>query len=168
MTSAFLEPGPEPGSGVPARSGGPAAGPGRRTVVAAAGAAGLLVALTACGGSDGSDDSSDAVDGSGSAGGAGAGAGALAATADIPEGGGKVFAEQKVVVTQPTAGDFKAFSAICTHQGCAVTSVADGVIRCPCHNSDFSVADGSVRGGPATKPLPEVRIKVDGDAISLA
>ncbi|SDD08615.1 Rieske (2Fe-2S) protein [Streptomyces prasinopilosus] len=158
-----------------------ASGPARRTVVAAAGAAGLAVALTACGGSDdssgssadptapgGSTDGGEA-SGSGSDGGDGASAGAaLASTADIPEGGGKVFTDSKVVVTQPTAGEFKAFSATCTHQGCAVKSVADGVINCPCHNSNFSIADGSVQSGPATKPLPAREITVSGDAISLA
>ncbi|EMF26872.1 Rieske (2Fe-2S) protein [Streptomyces pseudogriseolus] len=159
----------------------PASGPARRTVVAAAGAAGLTVALTACGGSD--DDASaapsqsggaadDAANGGGtggSSGGDAAGGGTqLASTADIPEGGGKVFADQKVVVVQPSAGEFKAYSATCTHQGCAVKSVSDGLINCPCHNSNFSVADGSVSSGPATKPLPEVRITVDGDSITLA
>ncbi|MFD8204325.1 Rieske (2Fe-2S) protein [Streptomyces sp. NPDC003470] len=142
----------------------PASGPARRTVVAAAGAAGLAVALTACGGSD--DDASDA---SGTAAGGGEKAGAaVAATADIPKGGGKVLADRKIVVTQPTAGEFKAFSATCTHQGCAVKDVADGVIHCPCHNSTFSITDGSVRGGPATKPLPAVPITVSGDSIELA
>ncbi|MEV5356721.1 Rieske (2Fe-2S) protein [Streptomyces sp. NPDC086081] len=153
----------------------PASGPARRTVVAAAGAAGLAVALTACGGSD--DGSSGSADSSGTAQGdqgagstpsSGGGGGALASTADIPEGGGKVFADQKVVVTQPTAGEFKAFSATCTHQGCAVKSIADGVINCPCHNSNFSITDGSVKSGPATKPLPEMKITVDGDSITLA
>ncbi|MCZ9349448.1 Rieske (2Fe-2S) protein [Streptomyces mutabilis] len=152
------------------------AGPARRTVVAAAGAAGLAVALTACSGSDddasgdtgtaGSPPASQDAGGGESGGGEEAGA-ALAATADIPEGGGKVFADRKVVVTQPTAGEFKAFSATCTHQGCAVKSVADGVINCPCHNSNFSITDGSVQGGPATKPLPAVRITVSGGSIRL-
>ncbi|MEW2319260.1 Rieske (2Fe-2S) protein [Streptomyces bauhiniae] len=136
----------------------PTAGPDRRTVIAAAGAAGLTVALAACGSDDGG---SDAV-GSGSAG------DALAKKADIPEGGGKVFKDQGVVVTQPSAGTYKAFSAKCTHQGCAVGSVADGVIVCPCHNSHFSVADGSVKQGPATAPLPEQKISVSGDEIKLA
>ncbi|MEV7788682.1 Rieske (2Fe-2S) protein [Streptomyces sp. NPDC088106] len=142
-------------------------GPARRTVVAAAGAAGLAVALTACGGSDdGSGSSPD----SGTAGGSSddAAAAPLGSTADIPEGGGKVFADRKVVVTQPSAGEFKAFSATCTHQGCAVKSVADGIINCPCHNSNFSIADGSVKGGPATEPLPSVEITVSGDSITLA
>ncbi|WP_077800948.1 Rieske (2Fe-2S) protein [Streptomyces sp. JHA26] len=146
----------------------PASGPARRTVVAA----GLAAALTAC--SDSGSDTSDAAADSGSGGGGtgdtgGTGGGAvLATTADIPEGGGKVFADRKVVVTQPTAGEFKAFSAVCTHQGCAVKSVADGVIHCPCHNSAFSAADGSVRGGPAPEPLPAVPITVSGDSIRLA
>ncbi|WP_406728543.1 Rieske (2Fe-2S) protein [Streptomyces sp. GD-15H] len=156
-----------------------ASGPARRTVVAAAGAAGLAVALTACGGSDGASDSSadsgassgsqdnNDASGGGSGGGDNAAGAALAAVADIPEGGGKVFADSKVVVTQPTAGEFKAFSATCTHQGCAVKSVADGVINCPCHNSNFSITDGSVQGGPATKPLPSVEITVSGDSIRL-
>ncbi|MET7275898.1 Rieske (2Fe-2S) protein [Streptomyces flaveolus] len=142
----------------------PASGPARRTVVAAAGAAGLAVALTACGGSD-DDASSESATGGGENAGAG---GALAATTDIPEGGGKVFADRKIVVTQPTAGEFKAFSAICTHQGCAVKDVSDGVINCPCHNSKFSITDGSVQGGPARKPLPPVQITVSGDSIEPA
>ncbi|MGA5249009.1 Rieske (2Fe-2S) protein [Streptomyces pseudogriseolus] len=159
----------------------PASGPARRTVVAAAGAAGLTVALTACGGSDedasaapsqsggAADDAANGGGTGGSSGGDAAGGGTqLASTADIPEGGGKVFADQKVVVVQPSAGEFKAYSATCTHQGCAVKSVSDGLINCPCHNSNFSVADGSVSSGPATKPLPEVRITVDGDSITLA
>ncbi|MBJ6631294.1 Rieske (2Fe-2S) protein [Streptomyces sp. I5] len=157
----------------------PASGPARRTVVAAAGAAGLAVALTACGGSDDGASAApaesggaadDAANGGGSGGSAGDAAGGtpLASTADIPEGGGKVFADQRVVVVQPSAGEFKAYSATCTHQGCAVKSVSDGLINCPCHNSNFSVTDGSVSSGPATKPLPEVRITVDGDSITLA
>ncbi|MCF2128139.1 Rieske (2Fe-2S) protein [Strepomyces sp. STD 3.1] len=152
----------------------PVAGPARRTVVAAAGAAGLTAVLAACGGSDedASSDTGGASSGSPSAeagGGEDAGAGAaLAATADIPEGGGMVFADQKVVVTQPSAGEFKAFSATCTHQGCAVKSVSDGVINCPCHNSNFSITDGSVQSGPAPKPLPAVQITVSGDSIQLA
>ncbi|MFD4143232.1 MULTISPECIES: Rieske (2Fe-2S) protein [unclassified Streptomyces] len=92
----------------------------------------------------------------------------LAAASEIPVGGGKVFASEKVVVTQPTAGDFKAFSAVCTHQGCTVRTVADGTIDCPCHDSKFRVSDGSVAEGPATKPLPPEQIMVSGDTITLA
>ncbi|MGW1809369.1 Rieske (2Fe-2S) protein [Streptomyces sp. NPDC002078] len=156
----------------------PLAGPARRTVVAAAGAAGLAAALTACGSGDNS--SSDTVNtGSGSSGttgstgasqnsGGSAGGAALAKTSGIPQGGGKVFKDQGVVVTQPAAGTFKAFSSKCTHQGCAVGSVANGVIVCPCHNSHFSAEDGSVKQGPATQPLPAAKITVSGDEIKLA
>ncbi|MDX2547641.1 Rieske (2Fe-2S) protein [Streptomyces sp. WI04-05B] len=138
----------------------PVSGPGRRTVMAAAGAAGLAVALTACG-SD--DDSSDSATEQGAAAGT-----ALAKTSDIPEGGGKIFKDQGVVVTQPTAGTYKAFSSKCTHAGCAVTGITNGVITCPCHNSEFSVADGSVKKGPATEALAAETITVSGDSITLA
>ncbi|MFD7438489.1 Rieske (2Fe-2S) protein [Streptomyces sp. NPDC059861] len=141
-------------------------GPARRTVIAAAGAAGLAVALTACGSGD--DSSSTGVD---SDSGAGAGSGAdggtaLAKTSEIPEGGGKVLGD--LVVTQPTAGEYKAFSSKCTHQGCAVKDVKDGVIICPCHDSRFSATDGSVQQGPATQPLAASEIVVSGDEIRLA
>ena len=89
-------------------------------------------------------------------------------TADVPVGGGVVLTRQKLVVTQPTKGDFKGFSAICTHQGCPVATVENGTINCPCHGSKFSVEDGSVASGPATRPLAAKKIAVDGDQISLA
>jgi Rieske Fe-S protein len=92
---------------------------------------------------------------------------ALADTSEIPVGGGKVFEGKKVVVTQPQAGTFKAFSAVCTHQGCLVTEVQDGTIVCPCHGSAFKVSDGSVAQGPASRPLAARRIKVDGSSIRL-
>ncbi|MFC8727607.1 Rieske (2Fe-2S) protein [Streptomyces bacillaris] len=130
------------------------------------GAVGAAAALTACGGSDGSGGTgTDPVEQPGSG---GAGGAVLAKTADIPEGGGMVFAAQKVVVTQPRAGEFKAFSATCTHQGCAVKDVTDNVITCPCHNSTFDAATGSPTGGPATQPLPARQISVEGGAITLA
>jgi Rieske Fe-S protein len=91
----------------------------------------------------------------------------LAATGDIPVGGGKVFAEKKVVVTQPVAGTFKAFSAVCTHQGCTVNKVSESTIDCPCHGSRFAIADGSVVGGPAKRPLAARQVAVSGDAILL-
>ncbi|WP_225850564.1 Rieske (2Fe-2S) protein [Streptomyces sp. HPF1205] len=107
--------------------------------------------------------------GSGSASASGSGGGpALAKTSEIPVGGGKVFADQKVVVTQPTAGRFQGFSAVCTHQGCTVSDVSGGTINCPCHGSRFHVADGSVAAGPAVSPLPSKPVKVSGSEITLA
>ncbi|WP_354642707.1 Rieske (2Fe-2S) protein [Kitasatospora camelliae] len=84
----------------------------------------------------------------------------LGAEADVPVGGGKVYREEKIVVTQPQAGTYKAFSAKCTHAGCVVDEVKGGVISCPCHSSKFAIADGAVQDGPAPKPLPEYRVAV--------
>ena len=89
----------------------------------------------------------------------------LASTADVPVGGGKILADKKIVITQPKAGTFDAFTAVCTHQGCIVGSVAGGTINCPCHGSRFSIADGSVVNGPAPSPLAHVSIKVQGTSI---
>ncbi|MPZ63744.1 MAG: Rieske 2Fe-2S domain-containing protein [Propionibacteriales bacterium] len=98
----------------------------------------------------------------------GGGGEAVATTGEIPEGGGAVFADAEVVVTQPQAGEFMAFSAICTHQGCTVTDVADGTINCACHGSKFNIEDGSVANGPATDPLPEMSVTVDGDQVMVS
>ncbi len=69
------------------------------------------------------------------------------------------------MVTQPEAGSFKAFTAVCTHQGCIVSTVSGGTINCPCHGSKFSIKDGSVVNGPATQPLAAIAIKVEGTSI---
>jgi Rieske Fe-S protein len=80
-------------------------------------------------------------------------------------GGGEIFADAQVVVTQPTKGDFRGFSSICTHQGCPVTSISNGTINCTCHGSAFSIEDGSVQAGPAPRPLPAVKVSVAGGKI---
>jgi Rieske Fe-S protein len=92
----------------------------------------------------------------------------LASTSDIGVGAGAIFADKGVVVTQPAAGEFKAFSTTCTHQGCTVNAVTGGTINCPCHGSRFSITDGAPTAGPAKKPLPEKAITVDGESIRLA
>jgi Rieske Fe-S protein len=84
------------------------------------------------------------------------------AAAGIPVGGGTVVQSANVVVCQPTAGTFKAFSAVCTHQGCTVGDVSNNQIHCPCHGSVFSATDGSVINGPATSPLGALTAKVNG------
>jgi Rieske Fe-S protein len=131
--------------------------------------------LAACGSDDTTavepttSSSPDAETSSPSEDGAAAGGGqALATTADVPVGGCFVVSGAKVVVTQPTEGDFKAFSAVCTHQGCLVESSPEGEIPCPCHSSRFSLDDGSPVSGPATASLAPVEITVDGDSITRA
>ena len=106
--------------------------------------------------------------GGGAGTGSGSAGGKLAATADVPVGGGVVLADAQLVITQPKAGTFKAFSAICTHQGCTVAAVENGTINCPCHGSEFAIADGAVVAGPAPKPLPAKSIKVSGGSITAA
>jgi Rieske Fe-S protein len=89
----------------------------------------------------------------------------LALTSDVPAGGGKILADKKIVITQPRAGSFEAFTAVCTHQGCTVSSVSGGTINCPCHGSKFSLTNGSVVAGPAPSALAPVGIKVQGTSI---
>jgi Rieske Fe-S protein len=138
-------------------------------------AGGLAVPLLAACGSGGGGDASGTADvpattdgGDSSPSTGGSSSGGLTPTSAIPEGGGKIFDKQKVVVTQPTAGQFKAFSAVCTHLGCLVTQVSDGLIQCPCHGSEYSIEDGSVQGGPAPRPLPSEKISVANGEIRLA
>ena len=89
----------------------------------------------------------------------------LATTAQVPVGGGKIIDGPNIVITQAVAGTFKAFSAVCTHQGCIVDAIANGTIDCPCHGSKFSIKDGSVVNGPAASPLPPIAITVQGTSI---
>lgn len=92
----------------------------------------------------------------------------LVRTTDVPVGGCFVVAKAATVVTQPVAGEFKAFSGVCTHKHCFLASSAQGDLRCPCHGSEFDLVDGSVLQGPATEDLEEYDITVEGDEISLA
>jgi Rieske Fe-S protein len=145
----------------------------RRVMLRGAAVSGVaLPLLAACG--DDPETAGTPAGGTGSEPGGGASptgsgeTGALASTSDIPVGGGQIIKDQQIVVTQPAEGDFKAFTAVCTHQQCTVTSVQDGIIQCPCHGSQFSVEDGSVQGGPAPAPLEEIPITVEGSTITLA
>lgn len=99
---------------------------------------------------------------SSSSGGSSAGPVEVGPAADVPVGGGKVYREQKIVVTQPTEGQYKAFSAKCTHAGCIVDQVKASQIQCPCHGSRFSITDGAVQEGPAPTPLPSYQVAVEG------
>ncbi|MCX4678238.1 Rieske (2Fe-2S) protein [Streptomyces sp. NBC_01433] len=145
----------------------------RRTVLTtgAASAAALVTGCGSSGGEDGGDSRTPTASGRATSAGPGVssdGGKELARTADIPVGGGTVLQDRKVVVTQPAAGEFKAFSAVCTHAGCIVSSVADGTIDCACHGSRFSITDAAVEAGPAPRPLPEEKITVSGGIIRLA
>jgi nitrite reductase/ring-hydroxylating ferredoxin subunit len=143
-------------------------GASRRAVVGGVVGLGVGVPLVAaCGGDEGGD--------AGGSGGTGTTAsGVIGKTSEVPVGGGKIFQADKVVVTQPTEGDFKAFSAVCTHQGCVVAEIKGENIDCTCHGSQFSIVDGSNTRGPndspagSVKPLPELKVTVKGGEISVA
>ncbi|WP_229075281.1 Rieske (2Fe-2S) protein [Actinoplanes sp. DH11] len=153
--------------------------PTRRGVLVGAGALGATAVLAACG-TDGSGtnpngtdfDSDPAPAGSTTAGGGtgdgggdsgGSGGAVLVSAAEVTVGGGVIT--DNLVVTQPTEGQFKAFSKICTHQGCEVSEIKDGQIICRCHNSFFSIKDGAPTSGPAQQPLSETKVKLDGDNV---
>lgn len=157
----------------------------RRTVLRCAAMAALAGAsapiLAACGGDDTAGGGTTTAPGTGtssapsssapsssapsSSAPASSGGAVLGPVSDVPVGGGKVFSDAKVVVTQPTAGQYKGFSAVCTHQGNPIGSVEGGQIICPFHNSHFSITDGSPVSGPAQTALPPVNVKVEGSNI---
>jgi len=89
-------------------------------------------------------------------------------SSDVPVGGGKVYGDLNIVVTQPEAGTFHAFSATCSHQGCQVSGIVNHAIQCNCHFSKYSLADGSVQGGPAPEGLPPIDITVANGQITVA
>jgi Rieske Fe-S protein len=141
--------------------------PDRRSALTIAATVGLApAALAACGGDDTGESPGKSLDTGHTS--SEPPAGPLTSVADVPVGGGVIFPDKQVVVTQPTEGDFKCFTAVCTHMGCIVSSVQAGGIRCECHGSAFSIEDGTAVNPPATKPLTEVPITVKGKEISIA
>jgi len=133
---------------------------------------GLAVALLAPGAlvAACSDDSGSTPQPTGTgSGNGGGGSSSLAALADVPDGGGLIVdGPDGQVLLVRTGEQVKAFNAACTHQGTIVEAPVDGVAICPNHGSEFSTTDGSVKRGPATSPLAEVAVRVDGANVVLA
>lgn len=92
----------------------------------------------------------------------------LVAVAEVPVGGGRILQDEELVVTQPSAGVFRAFSAICTHRGCVVSQVSGGSINCGCHGSRFSIEDGAVLAGPASQALRSVAVEATDGQVTRA
>ena len=134
--------------------------PSRRSVITGIAAAGIGVPLiAACGSAPAASSGQPSAATSPTSGGSTTGASnltPLVKAADVPVGGGVIL--NQAVVTQPTAGVFKAFSNVCTHAGCTVALVQNQQILCPCHGSAFSISTGAVEGGPAPTPLPSIAI----------
>lgn len=70
----------------------------------------------------------------------------------------------KIIISRPTESTVAGFSAVCTHQGCAV-SPAGKQLDCPCHGSVFNATTGAVLSGPASRPLPAVKVAISGTNI---
>ena len=140
----------------------------RRTVLQVSGVLAVGGVLAACGGGAGSEPSGAAVAVTSDAAGPTSEGAAIALVGDVPVGGGVVNDEVAIVVTQPSDGSIKAFTAVCPHQGCLVSEVVDNEIICPCHDSRFSAVDGAVLQGPATEGLAAASVVVQGDSIVLA
>lgn len=147
---------------------------GRRQVLAASGVVASTVIVSGCGSGDDGTASESGDTGEGSThpadngeGDPASGGDPVASVGDVPVGGGVVVASEQVVITQPSEGEFKAFSAVCPHQGCLVTDVRDGEIFCPCHGSRFTVDTGDVVGGPASRGLEERQVTITGDGIAV-
>lgn len=138
--------------------------PDRRTFLTSAGLAALAVSTSAV---------TSGCTPSGGASGGGAPAPGTSATLSvpvdsIPVGGGKILDNAAFLVTQPTAGEFKAFNKTCTHQGCPVSSIEGPNIVCRCHGANFSIVDGSVTKGPATKPLRPATAVLEGAEVKIS
>src|SRR5689334_7995203 len=140
---------------------------GRRQVIAAAAGLAAAGAVAGCGNTATPAPAPAPVTDAGAAPATAAGSAGtkLGPAADVPVGGGTVFETLEVVGTQPEAGRFEGLSAVCTHTGCIVDKVADGLIECPCHGSRYHL-DGTVAKGPAPRPLTSRPVNVvDGTVV---
>lgn len=128
--------------------------PGRRTVLRGAALAPVAgIALTACSGGGGGAPATPTapVD--------------LGAETDVTPRGATLYRDQNVVVSRAADGSLKAFGTICTHAGCAINKLEGTTLVCPCHGSEFDAATGKVLRAPATEPLPEIPVRVEGGKI---
>lgn len=157
----------------------------RRALLARAGAGGAVLGaaglLAACGGTGesegatGSGAGGSAASGSGSSsaagGGASGGAGGGVAASQVPAGSAVVVevGGNEVVVAQPSAGTYVAYSAVCTHAGGIVKPEQGTQVRCPLHGSVFDAGkDGEVLQGPATEPLSPLTVTQQGDQLVIS
>ena len=140
--------------------------PSRRVVLGGAAALGAGAVLAACGGGtespQGTANPTPEPPSGTSTGDHPAAGTAAAKAADVPVGSGIISDQAKAVITQPKAGEFKAFDWTCKHKGCPVNKVEGDTIMCPCHGSQYSVKDGSVKRGPATSGLTPLTVDEKG------
>lgn len=99
----------------------------------------------------------------------GSGGEAIASESEVEPGSAVEFQNEgeAAVLVRLESGDFAAYSAVCTHQGCEVAyNAEEGTLDCPCHGSVFDPAqEGEPRGGPAQQPLPEIPVNVQNGEV---
>jgi len=92
----------------------------------------------------------------------------IAAAHDIPATGSLLFryptAEDPCILIRDRAGKALAYSQVCTHLSCSVVHrPEENTLFCPCHHGYFSVEEGRPKGGPPTRPLPQIKLEQIGD-----
>ena len=128
----------------------------RRQVLLATGAGAGVLALAAC-----SEESSPADEPQSGA--------VLLSLNELEVGQARVVTTAdgvEVAVVRSGEQEVRAFSAVCTHQGCTVRA-EEADLYCPCHGSRFALDDGAVTDGPAEDPLPEVSVEIqEGNVVT--
>lgn len=80
---------------------------------------------------------------------------------------GKVFkfGSKPAILIRTPGGDYRAFTAVCTHLGCTVQYRADlHEIWCPCHNGKYNLHGINI-SGPPPRPLTEFKVHIQGEDI---
>jgi len=86
---------------------------------------------------------------------------------ELPPNSGKIFrfGDRPGIVIHTAEGQFKAFSAVCTHLNCTVQYRQDlKHIWCACHNGHYDL-NGKNIAGPPPRPLEEYQAFVQGEDV---
>lgn len=78
------------------------------------------------------------------------------AATQVPVGSAVIV--DKIIIAQPTEGQFVAYSTTCPHQGSSITQVDGSTVKCPSHGSVFDIATGAPVSGPATTGMTTVPV----------
>ncbi|WP_342318720.1 Rieske (2Fe-2S) protein [Corynebacterium mayonis] len=79
------------------------------------------------------------------------------AATEVPIGSAVIL--DKVIIAQPEAGTYVAYSSTCPHEFKKITQVKGDTVRCTAHGSLFNIVDGSVISGPAVRGLRELDLE---------
>jgi len=86
---------------------------------------------------------------------------------EVPPNTGKIFkfGNKPGILVHTASGEFKAFSAVCTHLECIVQYRDDTKqIWCACHNGQYNLSGKNI-GGPPPRPLEEYKVNTRGDDV---